>query len=485
MANYNTPGVYVEEIPTFPPSIAEVESAVPAFIGYTEKAENLAPDDLLKVPTRISSLNEYHQFFGGAAPEDPAAITINVKAYKKGAAIDKYVVKNTYLANLGKHIFYQCLKMFFANGGSSCYIVSVGKYADNINKDKLLEGLALVALEDIPTMLVIPEAVKLAAAAEYNEVVTAIINQAKNLGDRFAILDTYTTTFPKTTAGITADVNTVKLATPSDKEIRRYGAAYYPFVESTYTYNFDFNSLTIAAANYQLINEDGTVDGGGAPPADNFGVLENTNSILFNALKAEFNKSHYVLPPSAAVAGIIARVDREKGYWKAPANVGVANVIKPFINISFLEHGNLNIDPVAGKSINVIVWQPGNGTVLMGGRTLDGNDNEWRYINVRRFFSIVEESVKKSTSWAVFEPNTASTWVKVQSMIESYLFMKWRDGALAGAKPEQAYRVTVGLNKTMNAQDILEGRMIVKIEMAVSRPAEFIVLQFSHLMQQS
>ena len=72
----------------------------------------------------------------------------------------------------------------------------------------------------------------------------------------------------------------------------------------------------------------------------------------------------------------------------------------------------------------------------MGARTVDGNDNEWKYVNVRRFFSVVEESVKKSIQWAVFEPNTASTWVKVKAMIENYLYLKWRDGALQGAKPE-------------------------------------------------
>jgi phage tail sheath protein FI len=98
---------------------------------------------------------------------------------------------------------------------------------------------------------------------------------------------------------------------------------------------------------------------------------------------------------------------------------------------------------------------------------------------------MVEESVKKSSQWAVFEPNTMSTWVKIQAMIENYLFLKWRDGALAGTKPEQAFFVKVGLGSTMTSLDILEGRMNVEIGMAVARPAEFIILKFSQLMQQS
>jgi phage tail sheath protein FI len=122
---------------------------------------------------------------------------------------------------------------------------------------------------------------------------------------------------------------------------------------------------------------------------------------------------------------------------------------------------------------------------VWGARTLAGNDNEWRYVNVRRFFNMVEESVKKSTYWAVFESNDANTWVKVRGMIESYLTQKWREGALAGASPKDAFFVRCGLGTTMDAQDILEGRMNVEIGMAVVRPAEFIILKFSHKMQVS
>jgi hypothetical protein len=116
---------------------------------------------------------------------------------------------------------------------------------------------------------------------------------------------------------------------------------------------------------------------------------------------------------------------------------------------------------------------------------LAGNDNEWRYVPVRRFFNMVEESVKKSTSWAVFEPNDAGLWNRVKSMITNYLIQKWREGALAGAVPDDAFFVKIGLGQTMTAQDILEGRLIVEIGLAVVRPAEFIILRSSHKMQQS
>ncbi len=192
-----------------------------------------------------------------------------------------------------------------------------------------------------------------------------------------------------------------------------------------------------------------------------------------------------VVPPSAAIAGIYCFVDKTRGVWKAPANVSLSNVAKLTERIDDEEQADLNVDVNAGKSINAIRLFTGRGNIVWGARTLAGNDNEWRYISVRRFFNMVEESVKKSTNWAVFEPNDASLWTKIKAMIENYLTLKWRDGALAGAKPNEAFYVNVGLGITMTQQDILEGRLIVDIGMAVVRPAEFIILRFMHKMQES
>ena len=191
------------------------------------------------------------------------------------------------------------------------------------------------------------------------------------------------------------------------------------------------------------------------------------------------------VPPSGAIAGVYAFVDRNRGVWKAPANVSLSAVSQPLEQIDHFEQEDLNVDVNGGKSINAIRTFTGRGILVWGARTLAGNDNEWRYVPVRRFFNMVEESVKKSTSWAVFEPNSAPLWTRVKSMIDNFLVQKWRDGALAGAIPEEAFFVKVGLGETMTAQDILERRMNVEIGMAVVRPAEFIILKFSHKMQES
>ncbi|MGN6352879.1 MAG: phage tail sheath family protein, partial [Parafilimonas sp.] len=147
--------------------------------------------------------------------------------------------------------------------------------------------------------------------------------------------------------------------------------------------------------------------------------------------------------------------------------------------------GDMNIDATSGKSVNAIRAFTGKGILVWGARTLDGNSNDFRYISVRRFYIMVEESAKKAANVFVFEPNDGNTWVKVRAMIENYLTNLWRLGALAGSKPEQAFYVKVGLGQTMTFDDILNGRMIVEIGMAPVRPAEFIILRFSQIQQQA
>lgn len=192
-----------------------------------------------------------------------------------------------------------------------------------------------------------------------------------------------------------------------------------------------------------------------------------------------------ILPPSGAVAGVYAYVDSTKGVWKAPANESIASVIGPTLLIDQEDQRELNVDVNAGKSINAIRTFRGKGTLIWGGRTLKGNDDNWRYVNVRRLFIFLEESIEKAMENFVFEPNTANTWVKAQTTIENFLTTVWRQGGLAGEKSEDAFRVSVGLGKTMTADDVNKGLMIIDVMVAPSRPAEFIVLRFSQMQQVS
>ncbi|GAA4316834.1 hypothetical protein GCM10023149_14080 [Mucilaginibacter gynuensis] len=481
MANYRSPGVYVEEVSTLPPSIAEVESAVPVFIGYTKIATNLAANDLLKVPTPINSMADYVQYFGGPFVQAAANISIVVDEKRTGTKTTGYSAVITPNKDaMGKHNLYHAVKHYFANGGSRCYIVSVALYTGTVDADDLEAGITIAGAQDGPTILLSPEAVY-TSESEFNSLNQALIGLAANLKDRFAILDTRLSTVPKSTSSIGTDVAGTIDSVNADPLIRQYGAVYYPHLETTYNYEFDFDALTIT---------DYTVNGAAPAAADDkqgqaFSALKNTSSVLYNYVLGQYKNQHIVLPPSAAVAGIYCRVDASRGVWKAPANVSINDVVKPTVSVARADQDLLNINDQTGKSVNAILNSPGFGTLVMGARTLNGNDNEWKYINVRRFFITVEQSIKNSTAMFVFEPNTSSTWVKVQAMIENYLFTKWRDGALAGAKPEQAYFVNVGIGSTMTSVDILEGRLIIEIGMAVARPAEFIVLKFEQMLQTS
>ena len=217
--------------------------------------------------------------------------------------------------------------------------------------------------------------------------------------------------------------------------------------------------------------------------------LQEENSLVsmfpeYSAIISKLNENMNTVPPSGAMAGIYAYVDANRGVWKAPANVSINGIIGLTDDVNHKEQATMNVHE-SGKSINAIRKFTGKGLLVWGARTLDGNSNDWRYINVRRLANMIQESCKKAAFNFVFEPNVKQTWVSVKGMIANFLTIVWRDGGLAGAKPEDAFFVSVGLGQTMTAQDILEGRMIVKIGYAPSRPAEFVILEFTQMQQKS
>ena len=205
---------------------------------------------------------------------------------------------------------------------------------------------------------------------------------------------------------------------------------------------------------------------------------------LYKKALAELQDMASEITPSGAVLGAIVSTDANFGVWKAPANISLAAVKDVKEALSSADQEDLNVDADTGKNINCIRKFFGKGIIVWGARTLDGFSDEWRYIPVRRLFNYVEESVQKSTMWAVFEPNDENTWVKVKCQIANFLTNIWRQGALVGATPKDAFFVNVGVPTTMTADDVNNGRMIVEVGIAASRPAEFITMVFSHKMEQ-
>ncbi|MDF2866828.1 MAG: hypothetical protein K0S11_298 [Gammaproteobacteria bacterium] len=467
-----TPGVYVEEVSTLPPSVAEVSTAIPVFIGYTEKALQ-GNTSVLKKSVRVSTMLEYENIFGSAATV-PFAVEVNTDANTNISTITSATPETL------KFFMHYSLRMFFDNGGGSCYIVSVGTYGDDSEEPatavKLADiktGLDIIALEDEPTLIVCPDAVNL-PSSEYNSYATAALRQCSSLGDRFAIFDVINASVKeleiRSTVNDAAEFRDNAVGT----ENLKYGAVYYPNLLTILTYNYKETGVTV--------NE---TKGDADPESFKLNSMSSTRTGLYNQIKAYLDTVRVELAPSSAIAGAYASVDNNRGVWKAPANVSLASVISPTIKISDDQQDDLNVDSSAGKSVNVIRSFTGKGTLIWGARTLAGNDNEWRYVSVRRLFILIEESLRKATAYAVFEANTALTWLKLSTLIESFLTNLWQRGALAGSTPEQAFFVNVGLGKSMTAQDILEGRLIIEIGIAAVRPAEFITLRFSHKLQES
>ena len=177
-------------------------------------------------------------------------------------------------------------------------------------------------------------------------------------------------------------------------------------------------------------------------------------------------------PPSGAMAGIYARSDNERGVHKAPAN----EVVRGCTGLS-CSYNTGEQDILNPLGVNLIRAFPGRGIRVWGARTISSN-GLWKYVNVRRLFIYVEESIKANTNWVVFEPNSETLWSRVTRTIANFLATCWRDGALAGSSPDQAFFVECGPT-TMTQDDIDNGRLICQIGIAPVKPAEFVIFRIT------
>ncbi len=524
-----TPGVYIVEKNAFPNSVVEAATAIPAFIGITEKARNGA-DSLANKPWKITSMTDFQQYFGGAyAPEFKLSVVADPEA---DASKTLYGIPSTDGKKLLKvdrpetsFSLYYHLVMFFANGGGTCYIVSVGTYADGapVDKEKVATALAALEKEQEITMVAVPEA---ASLPDCKDIQTQVLAHCGKMMNRFALLDVQ----PKAAANETMDQQIETFRTNIGTNFLSYGAAYYPWLNTsvlsdkeidgtvlTWDYGQDAPDLqaffdagsgfpNYFAGAFAEIKERKRVSkpaqkdetGKETAPAEYADMTDDEvtaaknnlhNALLqnlpgypyfVNKVKDELNR----LPPSAAMAGLYTLVDNTRGVWKAPANVSINYVNSPTETIDNGLQEDLNM-PMNGKAVNAIRTFPGEGIKVWGARTLDGNSQDWRYVNVRRTMMFLEESVKNAAKAYVFEPNVSATWMNVKSMIDSFLRSVWKRGGLAGATPEDAYEIHVGLGDTMTGDDILNGIMRITVLVAITHPAEFIEITFQQQMQKS
>jgi len=518
MARLATPGVYVRENNAFSSSVVAAPTAIPAFIGYTAKAER-GHESLTNTPHRVDSFKEFLNYFG-RGPK----ISFSIKA--KGNA--DYSLK---LNPESQFHLYNSLRLFYSNGGGACYIVSVGNYSAGVKAKDLSAGLEMLVTEQEPSIVACPDAVSLESnecMELYREILT---HCGKDTRDRFAIFDV-----PGGNVGRSYDSKDVinKFRDGVGHNNLAYGAAYYPYLNTTVVSGSEISYRNIsnrkelvkvltqeaeirylggvqetakaapaakgakapAAASkpakaadaraMQKFNEvkkeiDKLVSNDGSPSVldQNLKAISGTYNQVLREIKEQVN----LMPTVGAIAGIYANVDNAIGVHKAPANIGLNSVLSPSVNITGPIQEDLNL-PVNGKAVNAIRSFIGKGVLVWGARTLDGNSQDWKYINVRRTLLMIEQSVKSAVENYIFEPNTPQTWMRVRIAIENFLTSMWKRGALLGISPAEAYEVAIGIGDTMTPEDVLDGVMRISVFLSVARPAEFIEITFEQRMQE-
>jgi hypothetical protein len=505
MPNYLTPGVYVEEIPAQSKPIEGVGTSTAAFVG-------LAPGGPINTPMRISNWTQFAKIYGDPANPDNGP-------FMEGA----------YLA----HAMYG----YFANGGSLCWVVRVGKEDGAPRAQAALPAAGDTTVEayralaksasDGDISLELTEETNPGEKAEptYKLVVTS--GSDKEEFEGLSLKGGKNNIATKVNAGSKLiKIEETGKALPDELRVPASGkyALSIPSIPAGEVEAGDFEgdvakrrgmgSLAAIDEVTMVVMPDAMTlaqNGGGdvavrdlqgkmIAHAENMGdriaILDAPPNLLpqdvlewrmntagydskFAALYYPWievmdplSKSPILIPPSGHVAGIWARTDATRGVHKAPANEVVLGANGLGFQVTGEEQGGLN-----QVGINCIRSFPGRGIRVWGARTLS-SDPEWRYLNVRRLFNYVSESIMNGTQWAVFEPNDQRLWTQLRISTANFLTRVWRDGALFGSTLAEAFYVKC--DAETNPPDVVEaGQVVVEVGIAPVKPAEFVIFRIS------
>jgi phage tail sheath protein FI len=350
--------------------------------------------------------------FIGQAPQKDAHLHEPISVNNWSEFIKHFAPKATVGNDLSNAVY-----LYFLNGGSRCWIVNIGT-------DKTIGGDG----KGVDSLSVIDDVALVAApgmtdGASYD----ALLTHAETMQDRVAILDG-----PEKAAKVERLIRVAEDATAGDEgktadsglraraSKRGYGAYYFPWIKT----RDPFNPTELIA-----------------------------------------------VPPSGAVAGICARTDAQRGVHKAPANETVRGALGLSQMISKNDQEQLN-----PNGVNCLRMFSREGVLVYGARTLADSASEWRYLNVRRLFNMIEESILRSTNWVVFEPNDRPLWKAITRDVSAFLTLIWRQGALMGSTPEEAFFVKC--DEETNTQDVIDaGQVVTIVGIAPVKPAEFVVFE--------
>ncbi|EPG9313721.1 phage tail sheath family protein [Serratia marcescens] len=492
---YKVPGVYVEEIHGASLSIQSGETAVPVFVGIF---------NAIKTPTeksgewpcvRVESWLDFTQQFASSdhieikLAEPVSNSTINFVPY------------------MGSH----SVRLYFENGGGPCYILSID--VDKKRARLAVSSHLLSAIERHPEITLLCWC-EYAGKKDDQLVYSALSAGGGTNSGRFLLADAW----PQGKSELPSAWKFETYQVPDHTQV----ASYFPALRTQYVRDYrDEDLVIISNAKKHLtgIGLPGSPDiitlaalrsaiaKANAPQTDLKNTAAPTNidpkvSEVSSAVQTrntflqqvevliDHNRpvpSPVVLRASVAMAGVYARVDRERGVWKAPANIALTGVTALVAQGEEGEGRWQNPVPVrmddalntklVDAGINALRAFRGQGILVWGARTMaPAVQTAWRYVPVRRLFNTIERDARAALRTVVFEPNSPVVWEQVRGALNNYLHALWRKGALQGEAPEQAYYVHIGLGVTMSQDDIGQGRMVVKVGVAAVRPAEFIVL---------
>lgn len=371
-------------------------------------------------PRPIEAVGTSTAAFIGTAPNPTARLDESVAINSWSQFIREYVSEGSTSTPLAHAVF-----GFFQNGGRRCYCVNVASGQPIVGGGRQRKGLAL--LEEV-------DEVNIVAAPGYTDAASyeALLSHCEKMRYRIAVLDA-----PK-------DVKDID-------QLTKVGTA--------------------SAA--------GAGTGAEAPAARGSGLRPRVSDHGYGALyfpwittQDPLNPKTLVdVPPSGHIAGIYARTDATRGVHKAPANEPIRGALNLTYRLTDEEQGELN-----QSGVNCLRFFPREGILVWGARTVADSASEWRYLNVRRLFSMVEESIVRSTRHVVFEPNDMSLWKSIRRDLAAFLTLLWRDGALMGATPEEAFFVRC--DSETNPPEVIDaGQVVTIIGLAPVKPAEFIIFR--------
>ena len=501
MPTYLTPGVYVEEIPSANKPIEGVSTSVAAFVGLT-------PGGPVNTPMRISNWTQFSKIFGDPSNPDNGP-------FMEGA----------YMA----HAVYG----FFTNGGSNCWIVRVGEDSGAGSRpqaalpaaaDSGVETFRAQALAaaDGPVEVELTEEPKagdgdqtyklvVQAGSEREEFEGLNLKKGRaniatkvNASWKLILIEDSSASLAEaqkvpatgkyTLSAPAPDPSDIKPGHFEGDEARRLGMGGLGAIDEV--------TMVIMPDLWGVANDTQVRDLQGKMIAhcenmgDRMAILDPPPDLLpQEILEWRMNTAGYdskmsalyypwietmdpltsrpiKIPPSGHVAGLWCRVDESRGVHKAPANEVVMGANGLAFQITHAEQGGLN-----KVGINCIRAFPGRGIRVWGARTLS-SDPEWRYINVRRLFNYISESIMEGTQWSVFEPNDQFLWLQLRNAATSFLTRTWRSGALFGSSPQEAFFVKC--DAETNPPDVIEaGQVVCEVGISPVKPAEFVIFRLS------